>query len=167
MEAIANDKTQAVEELTDEQWARIDAIIDKYRHVRGGLIPVLQQVQEVVGYLPVNVQTHVADGLNLNPSEVYGVATFYAFFSLIPRGRHICKVCLGTACYVKGGEKIIVQLEKDLKVKPGHATEDRRFTLEGVRCVGACGLAPVVLIDEDVYREVNIMDLPDMLKKYE
>jgi len=167
MEAYEPKIEIANEEITAEQQERLDKVLDDYVGQRGALIPVLQKAQEIIGYLPYNIQTYVADRLNVNPSEVYGVATFYAFFSLVPRGRHICKVCLGTACYVMGGEKIIKQLEKDLHVEAGNATEDRNFTLEGVRCVGACGLAPVVIIDDDVYREVNIMELPDILKKYE
>lgn len=167
MEENENKVKITSEELTDEQWDALEKLVEEYQDQRGALIPVLQKAQGIVGYLPYNVQKFVADGLNLNPSEVYGVATFYAFFSLIPRGRHICKVCLGTACYVKGGDKLMKQLEKELNVKSGQATEDRRFTLEGVRCVGACGLAPVILVDEDVFREFAVQDLADMISKYE
>jgi len=154
-------------DVTPEMWKQIDEILEEYKGQRGSLIPVLQKAQGVVGYLPMELQSYIAEGLNVNASEVYGVATFYAFFSLVPRGRHSCKVCLGTACYVKGGERIFKQLEKDLNVKGGETTEDRRFTLEGVRCVGACGLAPVVIIDDDVHRQMDVMGLKDMLKQYE
>jgi NADH:ubiquinone oxidoreductase subunit E len=156
------------EELTEDQVAQLEKLIAEYAGQRGALIPVLQKAQGIVGYLPHNVQIMVGEGLNINPSEVYGVATFYAFFSLIPRGRHICKVCLGTACYVKGGEKIIKQLERDLDVEEGLTTEDRRFTLEAVRCVGACSLAPVIVIDDVDFEQIDsITELPDIIKRYE
>lgn len=157
-----------VEELTPEQVEKIEQVIEDYAGQRGALIAVLQKVQGIVGYLPYNVQIMVAEGLNLNPSEVYGVTSFYAFFSLIPRGRHICKVCLGTACYVKGGEKIIGQVERELKIKRGRATEDRRYTLEEVRCVGACGLAPVIVIDDKDFHHIDsIIELSGILERYE
>jgi NADH:ubiquinone oxidoreductase subunit E len=156
------------EDLTSEQEAELQKVFEQYEGKRGALIAVLQQAQGIVGYLPMNVQNMVAEALNINASQIYGVTTFYAFFSLIPRGRHICKVCLGTACYVKGGEKIIEQLERNLGIKRGTSTEDRRFTMEDVRCVGACGLAPVVVIDDnDFYQVDSITQLPDILAKYE
>ena len=168
MEHFESSVEVTYEELTDDQKDQINQVIEDYAGVRGSLIPVLQKVQGIVGYLPYNVQTMVGDGLGINPSEIYGVATFYAFFSLIPRGRHICKVCLGTACYVKGGEKIIGQLERELNVERNRTTEDRRFTLEQVRCVGACGLAPVIVIDDSDFHQVDsITQLPDILAKYE
>lgn len=168
MEQYTPNIEMTVEELTPEQVEQIEKVIAEHAGERGGLIPVLQKAQGIVGYLPFNVQNMVAQGLGLNPSEVYGVTSFYAFFSLIPRGRHICKVCMGTACYVKGGEKIIIQLERELGIKRGRATEDRRFTLEDVRCVGACGLAPVMVIDDhDFFQVDSITQLPDILSKYE
>jgi NADH-quinone oxidoreductase subunit E len=148
-------------------WAdKLDAILDKFQGRPGSLIPVMQQAQGALGYLPREVQEYIADGLNVNSSEVFGVATFYAFFRLKPVGRHVCKVCLGTACYVMGGEKIFQQLEKDLGVGHCETTPDKRFTLEGVRCVGACGLAPVVIIDSDVHREVDVMQMRKILDEY-
>ena len=168
MEHFESSVEVTYEDLTEEQESQIHKVIEEYAGIRGALIPVLQQVQGIVGYLPYNVQAMVGEGLGINPSEIYGVATFYAFFSLIPRGRHICKVCLGTACYVKGGEKIIMQLERELDVKRGRTTEDRRYTLEEVRCVGACGLAPVIVIDDNDFHQVDsITQLPDILVKYE
>lgn len=162
-------KTQVtVEELTPEQLDQLETMLEKHVGVPGGLISALQKAQGIVGYLPYNVQTLVADRLNVNASEIYGVATFYAFFSLVPRGRHTCKVCLGTACYVKGGEKIIIQLERELGVERGLTTEDRRFTLEEVRCVGACGLAPVIMLDDKDFKQVgSITELPAILAEYE
>ena len=168
MEAYQGNIEVINEELTPEQEEQLDKILDEHIGVPGGLISALQKAQGIVGYLPYNVQTRVAEKLNLNPSEVYGVTTFYAFFSLVPRGRHTCKVCLGTACYVKGGEKIIKQLERNLNVKSGLTTEDRRFTLEEVRCVGACGLAPVIMLDDKDFHQVDsITDLPKILEPYE
>jgi NADH:ubiquinone oxidoreductase subunit E len=157
----------APEDVLPADWTdRLDRILDAFRGRPGSLIPVMQEAQRAMGYLPLAVQEYLADGLNINASEVYGVATFYAFFRLKPVGRHVCKVCLGTACYVKGGEKIYQQLQKDLGVKHGETTVDRRFTLEGVRCVGACGLAPVVIIDEEVHREVDVMGMREILGRY-
>lgn len=156
------------DDISPEQWRQIDDVLERFRGRRGALIPVLQQVQGIVGYLPEAVQQYLSDQMNVSPAEIFGVVTFYAFFSTEPRGRHHCKVCLGTACYVKGGEKIMDKLSKDLGIaKAGGTTEDRRFTVEGVRCVGACGVAPVVIINEDVHREVDVMSLPDILNQYE
>lgn len=165
----------AEEDLPANWQASLDEILEQFKGIPGSLIPVMQQAQGLIGFLPKDVQEYLAEGLNINSSEVYGVATFYAFFRLKPIGRHVCKVCLGTACYVMGGEKIFQQLEKDLGVGHGETTTDRRFTLEGVRCVGACGLAPVVIMDskdengqdiQTVEREVDVMSLSGILAKY-
>ena len=155
-------------DVNPEQWAKIDEIFAEFQGRRGSLIPVLQRVQELVGHLPMEVQQYIAQGLGVPPAEVFGVVTFYAFFSIEPRGRHYCKVCLGTACYVKGGGKIMEKLTSDFDLAAtGGTTKDRRFTMEGVRCVGACGLAPVVIIDDDVHRQVNVMALPEILAQYQ
>lgn len=149
------------EEMATEKQA-IDEILGKSRGMPGSLIPVLQNVQTIIKYLPTVVQNYIATGLNLPASDVYGVVTFYSFFTMVPRGDHVIRVCLGTACYVKGGNLIVKNLEKSLRVAPGETTEDRKYTLEVVRCLGACGLAPVVVIDEDTHGQVdpaNIMDL--------
>lgn len=156
------------EDITPEMWAKVDEILDELGGRRGALIPVLQKVQTTVGYLPMEVQQYVADRLGVSPAEVFGVVTFYAFFSIEPLGRHHCKVCLGTACYVKGGDKIMKKITQDLGLPASGGTEkDRRFTVEGVRCVGACGLAPVVIINENVHRQVDVMSLPGILGQYE
>ena len=117
----------------------------------GALMPVLQEAQEIYGYLPIEVQTIVADMLDISLSEVYGVATFYTQFSLNPKGEHRISICLGTACYVKGADKILDALEEKLGIKVGECTEDGVFSLDSCRCVGACGLAPVMMVDDDVY----------------
>lgn len=140
----------AEEDMVDKA-AAIDSVLDEFRDRRGGLIPVLQQVQAIVGYLPPAVQNYIALGLDLSAASVYGVTSFYSFFSMTARGKHIVRVCLGTACYVVGAGRIIEHLSEYLDVEVGGTTEDRLFSLEGVRCVGACGLAPVVIVDQDTY----------------
>ena len=146
--------------------AKIDQGLALNRPKPGSLVPVLQFVQKELGYLPPVVQDYVALGLNLPASDVYGVVSFYSFFSMTPRGKHVIRVCMGTACYVKGGQKIQEALEAGLDVKPGGTTADRLFTLEAVRCVGACGLAPVVLVDEDTYGQIDPRKTMDITKGY-
>ena len=119
------------------------------------MIPVLQYIQKIIRYLPVVVQDYIASGLNIPSSYIYGVVSFYAFFTMVPRGDHVIRVCLGTACYVKGGEKIVKNLEKALNIKEGETTSDKKFSLEVVRCLGACGLAPVMVIDEETHGQVD------------
>lgn len=154
MEAIkskAAKPNSAPDEFTDEQWRLIDDIIQKYRNRAGALIPVLEEVQEITNYLPPVVLRQIAGGLKIPFCEVYGVVTFYSFFTLVPRGKHTVRCCLGTACYVRGGKKNLEKLSGLLKVAQGETTEDRLYTLETVRCLGACGLAPVVVVDDDTY----------------
>jgi NADH-quinone oxidoreductase subunit E len=141
-------------------------VIDTYREQRGALIPVLQDIQDYYGYLPVEVQEIIAEGLGVPASEVFGVVTFYNFFTMVPRGRHTLKVCLGTACYVRGGKKILERLQRDLDVGVGGTTEDLRFSLEVVRCLGACGLAPTMMIGNDVHQRLKPAKLHEVLEKY-
>lgn len=131
------------------------------------LIMALHKAQTLFGYLPRKAQEMIADGLNVSINEICGVASFYAFFSMVPKGRHNIKTCTGTACYVKGGQKIIEHLAKDLGVKIGETTRDRRFSLNEVRCIGACSLAPIVIIDEDVHSKMDIEKVDAVLSKYE
>jgi NADH:ubiquinone oxidoreductase subunit E len=126
-------------------------VLRTYRPRPGGLIPVLQKVQAILGYLPPVVQNYIALGLGISAASVYGVTSFYSFFTMTPRGRHIVRVCLGTACYVVGAGRLIEKLKEHLDVEVGGTTADRMFSLEGVRCVGACGLAPVVMVDHDTH----------------
>ncbi|MBW2086292.1 MAG: NAD(P)H-dependent oxidoreductase subunit E, partial [Deltaproteobacteria bacterium] len=133
----------------------------------GSLIPILEEIQETIGYLPKLIQKRVALDLKIPFTEVYGVVTFYSFFTMAPRGRHTIRVCLGTACYVRGGQKNLDMLTKILKVAPGETTDDRRFSLETVRCLGACGLAPTMIIDNDTYRQVKSSRLSDIIKDYD
>ena len=132
----------------------------------GALMPVLQKAQDIYGYLPIEVQTIIADELNISLSEVYGVVTFYSQFSLNPKGEHRISICLGTACYVKGADKILEALEEKLEIKVGECTPDGLFSLDACRCVGACGLAPVMMIDEDVYGRMTVDQIDGILSKY-
>ena len=132
------------EEFTPEQLAAVDAVIERRRGRPGSLISVLEEIQETIGYIPKTLQTRVARGLGVPLSEVYGVVTFYHFFTMVPRGRHTIRCCLGTACYVRGGKNNLDRLKRELDVDAGETTPDRRFSLETVRCLGACGLAPVL-----------------------
>jgi NADH-quinone oxidoreductase E subunit len=154
-------------EITPQQWQKIDEIIQKHKLKKGSLIPVLQQVQEVTGYLPSEVQQRIAEGLGISTSMVYGVVSFYAFFTMVPRGRHTIKVCLGTACYVRRSNEILENLKNKLDVEVGGTTKDRKFSLEGVRCVGACGIAPVVMVNEDTYGNLDPVKASQILEKYE
>ncbi|HOS76674.1 MAG TPA: NAD(P)H-dependent oxidoreductase subunit E [Syntrophales bacterium] len=153
-------------EFTPEQIAQLDAIIAKHKGKPGGLIPVLEEAQVTLEYLPPSVQARIARGLNLPFSRVYGVVTFYSFFTMTPRGRHTVRVCLGTACYVRGGKAIAETLEKTFGIKEGETTPDRRFTYETVRCLGACGLGPVVVVDDDVHGRVKPAKVKDILGPY-
>lgn len=145
----------------------LDEFIAAQSSGRDALIPVLHKAQELFGFLPVDVQQHVADALELPVSEVYGVVTFYHYFTMQPRGRHTVNVCLGTACYVRGAKKVVEALEEELDVKMGETTPDRRFSLTTQRCFGACGLAPVIMINEDVHGRVSPKKVPGILAKYE
>jgi NADH-quinone oxidoreductase E subunit len=152
--------------ISKKDLAVFDRIITTYKGQRGSLIPVLQEIQDYYGYLPVAVQEIVAQGLGIPASEVYGVVTFYNFFTMVPRGRHTIKVCMGTACYVRGGKKILDRLERDLGVPVGGTTEDLRFSLDVVRCLGACGLAPTMMVDNDVHQRLKPAKLDNVLESY-
>jgi len=153
--------------VTPEQYQKIDEIIERYKDRPGSLIPVLQQAQDVCGYLPHIVQRYIARGLRMSPSVVFGVATFYSFFTLVPRGRHVIRVCLGTACYVKRSEEILDKIKDELDLEVGEITRDKKYSLEAVRCLGACGLAPVVVVGQDTYGDVAATKVMDIIKKYE
>lgn len=150
-----------------EKLAELDEIISQNKGQRGAVMRTLQSAQELFGCVPKEVQIHIAEGLNVSLSEVYGVATFYSQFALEPRGRFMVGVCLGTACYVKGAKAIMDKLISLLKVESGKTTEDGRFTLKDTRCLGACGLAPVIMINEDVYGRLVPDDLPAIVQKYQ
>lgn len=151
---------------TQQQRAALDASIEKHRGEEGALLPVLQEAQDIYGYLPPEVQQYIAVSMHIPVSEVYGVATFYSQFMLNPKGEHPINVCLGTACYVKGSGLLMDKLVELLGVESGSITADRRFSLDATRCVGACGLAPVMMIGEDVYGRITADDIPAILDKY-
>ncbi len=152
---------------TPEQKAALEAVIAQHKDEEGALMPILQKAQDIYGYLPVEVQNAIADGLDIPVSEVFGVATFYSQFLLNPKGQYPVAVCLGTACYVKGAGKLMEKLETILGIENGGITEDLKFSLEATRCIGACGLAPVLTIGEDVYGRLTPDMLPDIVKKYQ
>ena len=141
-------------------------IIEKYKDTKGALIPVLHEAQDVYGYLPMSVQKQIAEGLNVSLSEVYGVVTFYTQFSLKPKGKFKVSACMGTACYVKGSNLILDKLKEKLGVSVGDCTEDGKFSLDACRCIGACGLAPVIMVNDDVYGRLSPDDIDKVLEKY-
>ena len=154
-------------DISGDMWEQIDLIISENKSRPGAVITVLRECQQVVGYLPVELIDYIGHGLNLPPSEVYGVASFYSLFSMTPKGRHTIKICLGTACYVKGIKEVMARIGNAYKVTPGGITKDRRFGLEGVRCLGACGLAPVMVVDEDTHGAVTSEQVVNILDQYE
>jgi len=146
--------------------ARLDAVLSEYKGKPGALIPVLQIAQGIFGYLPEKVLKRVALSLGKSYSEVAGVVGFYSFFSTVPRGKHLVRVCLGTACYVRGGKLVLEALKQELGIDVGGTTADREFSLEVARCFGACGLAPTIMIDEDVHQRVKPLKLRPILESY-
>jgi len=153
-------------EYVDDRAQKLQEIIEKYKGTKGALIPVLHEAQELYGYLPMSVQKAISEGLNVPLTEVYGVVTFYTQFSLKPKGRFKIQVCLGTACYVKGANLVLDKLKEKLGIHVGDCTEDGKFSLEACRCVGACGLAPVMMINDDVYGRLVPDDIEGILEKY-
>ncbi len=156
-----------VEAISPDELKKLDAIIDKYASATVKLIPALKEAQDLYGYLPMEVQRKLAEGLRISSSHIYGVITFYSFFTIEPRGRHTIRLCLGTACYVKGSREMLQNIQRELGINVGETTEDGRFSLEAVRCLGACGLAPVMLIGEDTHGNVNPPDTVKILEGYQ
>lgn len=151
---------------TKEQEAELLKVIEELKNQKGCLMPVMQKAQDIYGYLPIEVQKMIAEGLNISLEEVYGVATFYAQFTLNPKGKYKISVCLGTACYVKGSGDIFDRLSERLKIGNGECTDDAKFSLEACRCIGACGLAPVLTVNDEVYGRLTVDDVDDILAKY-
>ena len=147
-------------------YVKLGEIIEAHKTVRGPLIQVLHATQELFGWIPEKAQKRIAKGLDIPLSEVHGVLSFYSFFTTVPRGEYTVRVCLGTACYVRGGKQVLEKFEQEMGIKVGDTTDDRKFSLEVNRCVGACGLAPVVTIEKDIYRRVKIDKVPEILRKY-
>lgn len=154
------------DEAEEQKLEQIANVIDLYQGKRDSLIQVLHLAQEIYGYLPMKVQKFIAVNMDIPVSEVSGVVTFYSFFSTKPRGQHTIRVCMGTACYVRGGKKLVERLQVLLGVELGDTTEDGKFSLEIARCIGACGLAPAMMIDDVVYKQVNPNRLEAILAKY-
>ncbi len=154
------------EEFPPSMIEEIDRVIKQYRSRPGSSIPVLQRCQQIVGYLPPEVQKRVAKGLNLSPAEIHSIVSFYSFFTMKPRGDHNIRVCLGTACYVKRVEETLNKIKADLKIDVGDVTEDKKFSIEVVRCLGACGLAPVIVIDEETYGAMTPKKVTKILEEY-
>ncbi len=152
---------------TKEQEEQLMAVIAKHKGQQGATIPVLHEAQDIYGYLPIEVQEMISEGLDVPLAEIYGIVTFYTQFSLNPKGQFEIGVCLGTACYVKGSGDILEKIKSILGIDVGECTPDGRFSLTATRCVGACGLAPVVTINEDVYGRLTVDEVAGILKKYE
>ena len=151
---------------TPEQEKELMEYIDLHKGEKGALMPIMQKAQDIYGYLPIEVQQMIAHGLGTTVEKVYGVATFYAQFALTPKGENKISVCLGTACYVKGSQGLLDRITEILGIGPDECTEDGKFSLEACRCIGACGLAPVLTINDEVYGRLEKKDVDDILKKY-
>jgi NADH-quinone oxidoreductase E subunit len=149
------------------QYAQVDEILAKYKEQKGALIPVLQQAQHAYGYLSQDVLIRIACGLKIPLSQVYGVVTFYSQFHLKPRGRNIIRICQGTACHVRGAKAVLQEIEKKLGIKAGETTSDLRYTLETVACIGACGLAPVLMVNDDTHGRLTAAKVTEIIEAYE
>ena len=163
---MANKKAGILFKDTPEQSKRLQAVIAERKDQPGALMPILQQAQEIYGYIPIEVQTTIAQALDIPLEEVYGVVTFYAQFSLYPKGQYKISVCLGTACYVKGSGSIYDKLQQLLGIGGGECTPDGKFSLDACRCVGACGLAPVMTVNDEVFGKLTADDVQGILEKF-
>ena len=152
---------------TKEQEEKLLEVIAKHQGTKGAMMPILQEAQEIYGYLPIEVQKIIADGMGVPLEKVYGVATFYAQFALSPKGKYNISVCLGTACYVKGAGDIFDRLSEILGIGADECTPDGKYSLTACRCIGACGLAPVLTVNEDVYGRLTVDDVREILAKYQ
>jgi len=152
--------------LDSEKLKKLEAYIDGLKDKEGALINILHEAQDLFGYLPEDLQLFIARKLNITAAKVFGVVTFYSYFSMEPKGKHSISVCMGTACFVKGADKILDEFRKQLNIKEGNNTEDGLFSIDTLRCVGACGLAPVVIIDGKVFGRVKVEDVAGILKEY-
>lgn len=153
-------------QCNNKLFEELDAFIDSLPTKKGALIQVLHHAQGLFGYLPKEVQLHIAKKLDISPAKVYGVVSFYSYFTTEQKGEYKISVCLGTVCFVKGADKILAEFEKQLGIKSGETTSDLMFSLEGLRCVGACGLAPVVVVNGKVYGQVTVDQVKDIISEY-
>lgn len=165
-EAAAQALTPGGRGVAGRIFRQIQTNIEHSRGQTGALIPVLQQAQGLIGYLPLPVLQSIARDMGVSLSEVYGIASFYSFFTMVPRGKHVISMCMGTSCYVRGGERIMNTLQKELGIDPGETTSDGLFSLEMVRCLGCCGLSPVVAIEDKVYRRMTPTKMKEVLSAY-
>ena len=154
-------------EKRSEAFKELQPVLDQYAGVKGSLITILQKAQEIYGYLPIEVQRIIAEEMDIPLEKVYGVSTFYSQFTLNPKGKYQISVCLGTACYVKGSGVILEEIQENLGIQSGECTADGKFSIDACRCIGACGLAPVMLVNDDVYGRLNPNDVEGILAKYE
>lgn len=152
--------------MAQEQFQRLDEFIDALPNKQGNLIAVLHKAQEIFGYLPEEVQWHIAQKIDVPSSKVYGVVSFYSYFTIKPKGKHTINVCMGTACYVRGGEKLLREIEGQLGIKAGETTKDGLYSIDALRCVGACGLAPVMIVDGKVYGRLRPTEVKGILEQY-
>ena len=156
-----------VEKSSEKAWEQLAVLLDKYRGTKGSVIPVLQQAQDIFGYLPKDVLVHISKEIDVPISQIYGVVTFYAQFHLAPRGENIIRSCRGTACHVRGAKAVLVSIKEKLGLKDGQATTpDLKFTLETVACIGACGLAPVFMVNDDTHGRLTPESVGPILDKY-
>ncbi|MCP1223691.1 NAD(P)H-dependent oxidoreductase subunit E [Sebaldella sp. S0638] len=153
-------------ELKEAGFRELDVFIDSLETKKGSLISVLHKAQEIFGYLPREIQEYVAEKLNESLANVYGVVSFYSFFTMVPKGEHAVSVCMGTACYVRGADKVLEEFQKELGIKSGETSLDGKFSIDALRCVGACGIAPVVLVGEKVYKKVEVKEVKKIINEY-
>lgn len=151
--------------MTDEQIFKLKEKISEHKKNPGPLMPTLHDAQEIFGCIPLEVQKIIASELDISVAKINGVVTFYSHFSIEPKGKHVCGVCLGTACYVKGSQTVIDAISEELNIKPGETTEDGLFTLKTTRCVGACGLAPVMSVGDEIYGNVDVQKAKEVIKQ--
>lgn len=158
-------RSELVRQFSEEQMDKVDAVIDTYRNISGALLIALEKAQDITLYLPVNLQRYIAKRMGVPPSKVSGVVTFYSYFSTVPRGRKVIKVCSGTACYVKRAGEIMERLKQKVGVGEGEVTPDGEYSIEEVRCLGACGLAPVVVVGEDTFGLIDPERVEEIIDK--
>ena len=149
-----------------QKFAELQKVIAQYKEQEGALMPILHRAQEIYGYLPLDVQNYIAEELGIPLTDIYGVATFYSQFTLKPKGKYTIGICMGTACYVKGAQKVLDKLQEVLNIGVGDTTDDGKFTLDATRCLGACGLAPVMMINDQVYGRLSPDDIEGIISMY-
>ncbi|MEN1759158.1 MULTISPECIES: complex I 24 kDa subunit family protein [Anoxynatronum] len=157
----------AKEFLTEENFQKLDEVILRHKNRQGALMPVLQEAQDIFGCLPIEVQRQISEGIKIPMSEIYGVVTFYSQFTLEPKGEYTISICMGTACYVRGAKPMVEKVAEMLGIAPGETSADAKFSLVATRCIGACGLAPILTVNEDVYGRLTLEDIPGIVEKYQ